>query len=62
MNLMKFKSYYLFFFVSVPISFVDTPAVQFAKEYSDVSVKCEVKGGIKPIIAWRLEEGALLGT
>lgn len=49
------------FFLTVPVSFVDTAAVQTAKEGDDVTLRCEVKGGVKPIITWTLPEGELLG-
>lgn len=48
-------------FVIVPVSFVDTSAVQRGKEGDNVTLRCEVKGGVKPVITWSVAEGALLG-
>lgn len=48
-------------FVAVPVSFVDTRPTQHGKEFTDVTLRCDVKGGIKPTITWIVVGGNLLG-
>ncbi|XP_071440487.1 neural cell adhesion molecule 1-like [Hetaerina americana] len=42
-----------------PITFVDTPTVQVAKEYSSVLVRCEVDGDPEPKIVWTVKGKAV---
>ncbi|KAF2879530.1 hypothetical protein ILUMI_26641, partial [Ignelater luminosus] len=41
--------------VEVPLTFMDTPPEQIGREYTDVTLRCEVKGGDKPVLTWTSE-------
>lgn len=38
---------------------MDTPPKQYGREYTDVTLRCEVKGGDKPILSWSTENGQM---
>lgn len=40
---------------------MDTKAVQSGVEDENATLRCEVKGGVKPIITWGVVDGELLG-
>lgn len=45
--------------VKAPIKFMDTAPEQTGKEFQDITLRCEVQGGDKPIVTWSGENGNL---
>lgn len=45
--------------VKAPIKFMDTDPEQTGKESQDITLRCEVQGGDKPIVTWSVENGKL---
>lgn len=44
--------------IRVPINFVDTPSIQTTREFQpEFVMKCEVKGGTKPMVSWYTTDG-----
>ncbi|XP_017769009.1 PREDICTED: neural cell adhesion molecule 1-like isoform X2 [Nicrophorus vespilloides] len=43
--------------LKTPLTFMDTSPNQTGIEFTDVTLRCEVKGGDKPIVTWSYENG-----